>query len=618
MKKDVVMEVNRLQKYTGYLVSLLFFSFVFVFFAFFYNNHLHFEEQTQLFLLNGDYFLSALKLPGGISGWIGGFLTQFYNISLAGPIIITILLFLVQQVIWKILKSVNANRSFYILSFLPSLNALLILCDEFYPLSAVVGFLAALVTASMYVSLRNSARRFISGIILIILTYWAAGGSFMMLLSVMLVFEVLSAIKAGKEKMEEGKSFRMIKIWQLGAYLIIALGIPLLVRQFLILQPIGLTFMSEFYYDLRTFVPKAITFLFALPVILMVLIFILPIKLNRPAIAYTLQFVALVAFSIFGLKLWANFSAEEIMTYDYLVRNNRWNEVIAYADKTPPRNNLSLAMLNLSLAKTNKMGDRMFNFQQNGVNGLFLPFAKEYVAPMMGSEIFFQLGLVNASQEYSFESMETTPNLSKTVRSVKRLAETNLINGNYEVAGKYLRILEKTIFYRKWAKDSKKYLYNEKKINDHPVWGEKRRWMIKKDFFFKVQNMESTLNMLMREDKSNKMAFQYLMAFYMINKDLRNFMNALPLMEKMNYSKIPVSYQEAIMYIAGLSGKDLMQNIPFRISDETRARMKAYADIYTTRPNAKELLKTKFSGTYWYYLHYQTIDLGNEKKQVGK
>jgi hypothetical protein len=490
----------------------------------------------------------------------------------------------------------------------------LILCDEFYPLSAVIGFLAALIAAWLYISVRNNAQRFITGIIMIILTYWFAGGSFMMLVTVILVYEILAALKSGKDKLEEGESFKMVKIWQLAIYIIVAMGIPLLVRRFLILQPIGLTFMSEFYYDLRTIIPKAIPVLFALPAILLILIFFLPGKSKRSLVAGCIQVVFIIAALIFGMKLWANFGAEEIMTYDYLVRNNRWNGVIEFAEKKPPRNNLSLAMLNLSLAKTNKMGDRMFNFQQNGVDGLFLPFAKEYVAPMMGSEILFQLGLVNASQEYSFESMETTPNLSKTVRSVKRLAETNLINGNYEVAGKYLRKLEKTVFYRKWAKDTEKYLYHEEMINNHLVWGEKRKWMIRKDFFFKVQNMESTLNMLLRQNPENKMAFQYLMAFYLINKDLRNFMNTLPLMEKRNYSKIPVSYQEAIMYILGLSSKNPMQNIPFKISDDTKARMKAYADIYTTRPDAQELLKKRFSGTYWYYLHYQEIDLNNEKK----
>jgi hypothetical protein len=292
----------------------------------------------------------------------------------------------------------------------------------------------------------------------------------------------------------------------------------------------------------------------------------------------------------------------------------RWNDVVKYAQKHPPRNNLSLAMLNLSLARTEKMGDLLFTFEQNGANGLFLPFEKEYVAPMMGSEIFFQLGLINASQEYSFESTETTPNLGKAVRSMKRLAETNLINGNYEVAGKYLGLLKKTLFYRKWAKDTERYLRNEDLINKHPVWGEKRKMMIKQDFFFKVQNMEPILNMLLRDDPQNKIAYQYLMAFYLINKDLRNFMNRIPMMNDLGYTRIPVSYQEAIMYVIGLTSKNPMENIPYKISDDTKLKMKAYAEIYTTNKNAQELLSRRFSGTYWYYFHYKQIEIGNDEK----
>ena len=180
----------------------------------------------------------------------------------------------------------------------------------------------------------------------------------------------------------------------------------------------------------------------------------------------------------FGFKSFANFEAEEIMTYDFLARNGNWNDVVKYAEKKPPRNFLSLAMLNLSLAKTGQLGNRMFSYDQHGINGLFLPFNKEYVAPLMGSEIFYHLGLTNASQEYAFESMETIPNMGKSARVIKRLAETNLINGQYKVSEKYLKLLEKTIFYRKWAKDAMTFLYNEEKINNDPEWGEKRKFMV--------------------------------------------------------------------------------------------------------------------------------------------
>lgn len=561
-----------------------------------------------------------MSFPGGLSGYLGGFLMQFYFLSLAGPFIITFLLFGIQQTTRQILSVVNRNISFFPLSFLPALYAALILCDEFYPLSAVVGFLITLLLCWLYITIRKKNYRFIIGTLLIPLTYWLAGGSFLMLLAVIFVFEILvvkrSRKKAGKTEISDIANSGRLKAWHLTVYLLVAAGVPLFVKTFLILQPLMLTFISEFYYDLRTVVPKSIFIFFAFPAALMIIKCFLPEKEKIYHTAIYIQIAGIIVAGYFGFRLLANFSAEEIFTYDYLVRNECWVDVITFAEKKPPRNDLSLAMLNLSLAKTGKMGGSMFTFEQNGSEGLFLPFAKDYFAPMMRSEIFFQLGLINASQECAFESMETTPNLNKTVRSIKRLAETNLINGQYEVAKKYIKVLKNTIFYRKWAIDTEKYLYNEDMINKHFVWGERRSLMIKKDIFFKVQNMESTLNMLyilLSENPQNRIAFEYLISYYLINKDLMNLMNCLPMMEKLNYSEIPLSYQEAIMYFIGLTPKNPMSDIRFYVSDYTKTKMKAYTGIYTAFKNPQEYLRKKYSGTYWYYFDFKTIGLSNEK-----
>lgn len=612
------MEKNKLLKNFEYLFTGLFFAAIFIFFAFFYNNHLHFEEQAQLFLLTGDNFLSKIGFPGGFSGYIGGFLTQFYYLPLIGPLVLTILIFVVRQLTGKILFKINQNRSFFLLSFLPALNAAMIMCDEFYPLSAITGFIIALLSASLYINIKTDKHRFISGLILIPVTYWLAGGSDLMFLLMAMVFEFITFLRSrkkirGKSKDTNISPLYKLKVWYLIVYLVIALGIPLLVKQFLILQPAMLTYMSEYYYDLRITIPVAIPVIFLLPPLLMIVIFLLPATEKRLQVALSVQFGLLLAATWFGFRMWANFGAEDIMAYDYLVRNERWNDVIKFSEKNPPHNNLSLAMLNLSLAKTGQLGNKMFNYDQPSTGGLFLPFEREYVAPLMGNEIFFNLGLINASQEYAFESMETIPSLNKSARLIKRLAETNLINGNYKVSEKYLKLLEKTMFYRRWAKETMKYLYNDDLVNKDPDWGEKRRLMVKEDFFFKVQNMESTLNMMLKENPQNRIAFEYLMAFYMINKDLRNFLNCIPLMEKMKYKEVPVSYQEAIMYIIGLNSKDPMADTPGYISENTKNRMKAYAGIYTNYPDAKERLTKNFSGTYWYYLHFKTVDKKNEK-----
>ena len=604
------MEFKRVIRYADYLLTGLFFAGILIFFAFFYNNHLHFEEQFQFFPLTGDFLFSKLSHPGGISGYLGGFLTQFYYLSFAGPLIIAGLLLALQQVTKKILDIINPDPVLFPLSFLPSLFGALILCNEFYPLSAITGFLLAMLGGLIYVSIRIDKYRFYAGLVLIPAIYWMAGGSFISLLLLMLVYELLCNLKSHKKN----SGSYDLKVWYLLAYLLIGIIIPLLVRQFLILQPVMMSFMSEFYYNILTGIPFLVLALFILPPLLLVIVYKISVKERRKKVALTFQLAAFLVLCFFGIKSFANFEAEEIMTYDYLVRNGSWNKVLEFAEKKPPRNFLSLSMLNLSLARTGQLGDRMFNYEQHGTNGLFLPFNKEYVAPLMGSEIFYSLGLTNASQEYVFESMETIPSMGKSSRVLKRLAETNLINGQYKVAEKYMKLLQKTIFYRKWAENAETYLYNEEKINNDPEWGQKRKFMVRNDYFFHVKNMEASLNRMVKEHPDNKIAFEYLMAFYMINKDLRNFVNLVPALEKINYQTLPVSYQEAMLYIIGLNEKDPFTNSPGYISQSTKLKMKAYADIYTAYPDARERLKKNYSGTYWYYLHFKELEDVQQEK----
>ncbi len=589
-------------KYWKYLFSGIFITGSFIFFAFFYNSHLHFEEQFQLFLLTDDFFISKISHPGGLSGYIGSFLTQFYYLSLAGPVIITGLLIALQQIMKRILSIINPAEALFPVSFLPSLLSAMILCNEFYPLSAIIGFLLAMIAGLIYVSIKIDKFRFSAGLVMIPAVYWLAGGSFLSLLILIYVYELL--IYPGSRK----KGPHSFRVWYLIACLVIGVLAPLLVKKFLILQPVMMTFMSEFYYNILTGIPTAVLVLFILPPLLILLVNNISIKEKHGKFVLPVQVTLMFVLCFFGFRSFANFEAEEVMTYDFLTRNENWNEVLKFAEKKPPRNYLSLAMLNLSLAKTGQMGNRMFNYDQHGTNGLFLSFKKEYVAPLMGNEIFYQLGLINASQEYAFESMETIPNMGKSARIFKRLAETNLINGQYNVSGKYLRLLEKTIFYRKWAKATLAYLGNEEKINTDPEWGEKRRFMVRSDYFFHVRNMEASLNRMVKEHPDNKLAFEYLMAFYMINKDLRNFMNCIPAMEKVNYKAVPVSYQEAILYIIGLTDSDPFAKSPVYVSEGTKSKMKAYADIYTSYPDAKERLKKNYKGTYWYYLHFCELE----------
>lgn len=602
-----------LVKYIEQVFTAIFYIAIFLFFAVFYNNHLHFLEQSQCFILTGEYLVTRISLPGGLSGYLGEFLTQFYYLSLAGPVIITFLVFLIQLVSGRIIVRVNPNNNLFAFSFMPALVCAVLLCDEYYPLSGIIGFLAALVASLIYIFIISKRTRFIAGLFLIPGIFWIAGGSYIVLLVVIIIYEVLVLYKP--ESANPSNPVRVnygifpLKSRQLMVFVIIGIIFPLLVRQTIIFQPLNLSYLSEFYYDLRTVIPAGIIILFAVfPVLMIIALFYGCGEQKNSVMVYLTTAIVIVAGYI-GFKSVANFEAEEIYKYDNLARNGKWKGIIAFAGKRPPRNDLSLSMLNLALSKTSRIGYDMFRYEQNGDEGLFLPSATYYFALIQRSEIFFHLGLLNASQESAFESMETTPNLKKPVRAIKRLAEVNLLNGHYEVARKYINILRHTFFYRKWARETEKYLYNDDLTDKNPEWAEIGKHKISSDIFFKAQNIQSIIEMLQLSlnEHPDRIVFEYLMAHYLLNKDLVNIIHLLPAMDKMGYREIPLNYQEALLYVSNITpdgGKPEIQN---KISEFTRKVMNEYIYTYSTKRNPEEYPMKKFIGTYWYYFDFKNI-----------
>ena len=141
-------------------------------------------------------------------------------------------------------------------------------------------------------------------------------------------------------------------------------------------------------------------------------------------------------------------------------------------------------------------------------------------------------------------------------------------------------------------------------INNHPDYGEKRKLMVKEDFFFHVEDIGSILHRLLKENPGNKTALEYLAAYYLLNREMEAFVNLLPLMEKMKYRELPVAWQEAFILYNLVTNIDPLAGSFYKISQNIRTRMEAYAKVYLNAPDAQKMLYQLYSGTYWYYFHY--------------
>ena len=558
MKKSLS---NSLSKYGPWLLTVAFGLAVFLFWTFRYPFALTYQEQLQLFLFDGDFFCDRMAEPGGFARYIAEFLVQFYNGAAIGAAIIALLYMLAQRLTWRLMRSKSEGS--YPLSFLPVLMLWYAMGDESVMLTYTVALVIAL---GVMVALRKWIG-WITAIILIPVLYWLIGPMVLLVALLMLPWTLMVAA------------------------LIYALALMLLSAHFLPF-PMLRVMLGISYYRFPETLPYV---LMAIPVVVALLVWLSRKDYLKwvPAVP---AIVVLLILGMFFIPRGFNAKKYELIEYDHLVRVQNWNAIIAKAEKQMPDLPMSVSATNLALGMTNQLGDRAFDFYQRGSEGLLPTFERNFATTQLTGEIYFWLGLVNTAQRFAFEAMEAIPNYNKSARVVKRLAETNLINGQYKVAEKYLKMLEKTVFYRPWAQRTMALLGNEKAINEHPLYGTLRQYRLQEDFLFSDRELDKICGQLFVHNQQNQMAAQYLVMLPLLDNDMPRFMQYVQVVQnKINYN--PRHCQEGIAFAFMQQRQQPPRGV---VSQLILQQMNEFAQAYSQDRNSPEL--NRFRNTVWYYL----------------
>jgi len=588
--------MNKTYYYIQKTLPFLFGLAVFLFFGLIYPHHLHYHEQFQLFLTTPDYFLDTISKPGGFADYLGTFLTQFFLFSWLGAAIIALLLMSIQWLIHTIGQKIRPSAAWFPLSFIPPLFYWILLCNENFLAGGIISVFLGLIFWLNYFFIRNTPARLTYILISIPVLYWLAGGS-------VIFFALGCAIIQWREK---GSTPGNVVLSV--AVPVILAGCFLLAKTILPQYPFARLVIGTDYFRFPVLYPSGIWIMWIMCLLIPLSFLILPgdfRKKKNEVVTGILLSLTLVILGGYMVAVNTQKSKEDIMAYDHFVRMQQWDKAIDRADRESPSSPLSVACLNLSLCKSGMMSDNMFRYYQNGPEGLIPAFARDFTISMITGEIYYHLGFINTAQRFAFESMESLPNYWKSARSVKRLAETNLINGQYKVARKYLFILQSTFFYKAWANYVISFLDDEEAIDKHPEWGTLRKYRTKTDFLDSEKEKDMMLGILLQQDLSHYMAYEYLLAYCLLTKDLDRFMQYFPLGMELHYKYLPVSYQEALIYIWSLSNDDPVRTVPYPVSDRVKSELVAYQNIYLNSSNPEEVLKKNHSGTYWYYLHFR-------------
>ena len=581
------------------LLLLLFGSGSLVFLGFFYNNHLYQKEQLQLFEVTFSYFFQMISHQGGLAIYLGEFFTQFFRIPFAGAIIITILILLLQRTTARLLVIITGKSTLILFSFLPVIGYWILLLNDFYDLSGLTGLLISLTVACVYLNLTESRSRAISGLFLIPAVYWLTGGAYLVFALIIIVSETIFRLRGEKNRVPESLLVLMI-------YLLLTIFVPIIAREFIITDTILQSYLSEAYYKIRIFFPlQLILILVSFPLLILIRQFLpehfsgkLLLRINLISV------IILIGLSVWGVVYYGDFKAEKVMAYENLVYSEEWVKIIDRAEKEQPSDPVSILAVNLALTESGQLSSKMFDFNQKK-NSLFPEYERRGMTPFIANEIFYHLGLINFAQMFALETIESTPDAKYPVRAFRRVAETFIINGQYDNALKYLTPVCHTLFYRRWAKDCMSYLYNEEKINAHPVWGPKRTFSSKYDFYYNSKQIDNALKYLLISNPRNKIAFEYLMAYYLLQKNFDGFIGNIHLVDELNYNVLPLVWQQASVYILTRLSQVPPQLEKLRISNDVVNSIKLYAQLFSAEKQDTIKIKKEFGNTYWYYLHFK-------------
>lgn len=577
-----------------YVLTGTFFVLTFGYFFFFGNYVLYFQETQSLFVFSGEYFYKHLQKPGALLEYAGRFLAQFYHGRLIGSLIVAIVLTLPAIVAKAINRRFISGVSYSVhLMMIPSLLLLLMQANYYHLMEYNLGFLSVLL---LYLLLLNFSEKYYRLLILLIypLVYFLTGAYAFIFLGLYIFHHIF---------IEKGRAGYFY------SFLILLIGILtfIIFWKLIFYQPVQQLLYSPLpvldnplYRNVFIVLSGCIVFY---PLVLLAVKNIKSRRLNSKLYSY-LSLIVFSSLIVFFLVRTYNPQTGRVVEIERLIFSGKYDEAVKVQEKRPARNLIGEYFYNIALSETGQLCDRLFHGPQDFLAGsLVLPWGDVHLN--RGAYFYYAIGLINEAHRWAYEEMVV---FGYRPENIELLVKTSLINGDYDMAKKYINILKRTIFYRKWAKEFEKMAGNPDLIRSNPELGAKIKLLPKNNFFIQFNEPQNNLPLILEGQPDNRRAIEYYLAGLLLTKKVEILVSNIINMKESGYTQIPRHVEEAVMIYYNSTGKypDL-GGLP--VSKETQARFSQYFTTYQNARNIPSTLKEKmqngFGDTFWYYFHFK-------------
>jgi hypothetical protein len=606
-----------------------------------YNCFGNILSDAPIFVTGWRFLENSLTLPGGFVVYISGLLSQGLYYNWVGTLIIILSALFLCELYRRHLLTAGFPRA-TVLASVPAVLLFLIYSRYKHPLPACLtvslGLLFSLVFQRL--PLRSSVVRSAVLLPMAAVAFWLTGTGG---LSVFLIMTVIYGIFIHRDFVLTllALTAGFAIIWGLARYLFL---IPPK-QAFLVLTPLSnvattgmKTFSMILTIILYGFVPLSILLLFIGEKIFCRIgqrrkmrskqtMRKKPhaVKKHKKLLFNVLRKSAVLALPVVlmaaGLYLTYDRMGKTLLLANDYSLHKKWEKILELSDTLPKgKSNVYFNHdLIRALYHTGRLPYDLFKFPQTP-HGLFLTHEKRvsYLTQLKLCDLYLELGQVNMAEKLASEILATK---NHSPVAVEKLAWINIIkSAGLPAAGKnrtariYLNALKKDLIYRATAENLLRNLDNGFAPQQKAYVNRLRSYMLEEgNPGTGKDSIEQMLTALLVRNPRNKMAFEYLMTYYLMSGQVDRIAANTQRLDALGYQNIPLLYEEAILIYLGSRGRQIDLS-KFNIRPQTIQRYRNFIqlrkDMQTQNPKAVlNRLILEFGSSYFFYFTFGQVGL---------
>jgi len=293
-----------------------------------------------------------------------------------------------------------------------------------------------------------------------------------------------------------------------------------------------------------------------------------------------------------------------------LYRHRQWDALLDKSRASASADLLMQFMTNFALAHKQRLLDEMFRYPQLfGTRGLALNFVTWQIPDrtendteraLYNSDLYYEMGHVNAALRHAYNHLVVA---GETYAAYERLAQCALVNADYDLATKHLNVLGRTTFHRGFARRYQAIAADPKAAARE--FGDARRRLPRVELSMQESQIAPAV-ILLQTHPDNPLAFDYVIAWSLLGKDLSGVCMDMEFYKAAGYQKLPVHCQEALLLLIA-RGRDVGVAQELSYDSAVRSRVdRFFEDVsrYDGRQDALEQLQRSYGDTYLYYFFF--------------